>query len=109
MKITPYNKLIRDKIPQIIEQTGKHAHIEVLDEYEYKRFLEDKLEEELDEYLESGNIEELADLVEVVHALLKCKNISIETFEKMRKQKAEDRGVFDKRFLLKEVLEEEEA
>jgi len=98
-----YNKLIRDKIPQIIENTGKTAVIETLDDKEYKRLLDEKLGEELQEYLSSDNVEELADLVEVVYAILKYKGIDIHEFDSIRLKKAAERGAFDKRLLLKEV------
>jgi predicted house-cleaning noncanonical NTP pyrophosphatase (MazG superfamily) len=65
MTTKKYNKLIRDKIPQIIEQSGKKAIVKQLDSTQYIAQLNSKLGEELDEYLESGNVEELADLVEV--------------------------------------------
>lgn len=78
-----YNKLVRDKIPQIIESSGKQADIRVLDDAEYIKMLSIKLQEELDEFIETGGAEqitELADLVEVVHAILEHKGISIEEF-----------------------------
>ena len=106
MKTTKYNKLIRDKIPEIIEKSGKQPITEILDDKAYKKHLDDKLGEELQEYLASDNIEELADLVEVVHAIVKYKNVSLSDFEKIRIQKAVERGAFDKRLLLKEVIEE---
>jgi predicted house-cleaning noncanonical NTP pyrophosphatase (MazG superfamily) len=60
-----------------------------------------KLAEELTEYLESGSIEELADIVEVVYALLDYKNISLKQFEKTRIAKTIERGAFKKRLMLK--------
>jgi predicted house-cleaning noncanonical NTP pyrophosphatase (MazG superfamily) len=100
-----YNKLVRDKIPQIIEGSGKTAVVETLDNEAYKRLLDVKLEEELQEYLASDNVEELADLVEVVYAILKYKDVDLDTFENIRLIKAAERGAFDKRILLKEVLD----
>lgn len=70
----------------------------------YKKLLDAKLEEELQEYLASDTVEELADLVEVVYAILKYKEIDIDTFENIIAKKAAERGAFDKRILLKEVL-----
>jgi len=98
-----YNKLIRDKIPEIIERSGRRPIIEVLDDEAYKKHLDIKLSEELQEYLNDGNINELADLVEVVYAILKYKGIEPDVFEQIRRKKAEERGSFDKRLLLKEV------
>jgi predicted house-cleaning noncanonical NTP pyrophosphatase (MazG superfamily) len=98
-----YDKLIRDRIPEIIESKGKKAVVEILDNDSYLEYLDKKLGEELNEYLESGSIEELADLVEVVYALLDAKDVSLEEFEKMRLAKAQERGAFKKKLLLKEV------
>lgn len=100
-----YNKLIRDKIPQIIEKSGKIAVVETLENEEYKRLLDCKLSEELQEYLSDDSVEELADLVEVVYAILKFKGIDIEEFEGVRLKKAAERGAFEKRLLLREVMD----
>jgi predicted house-cleaning noncanonical NTP pyrophosphatase (MazG superfamily) len=100
-----YNKLVRDKIPQIIEESGKIPVVETLDDETYKKLLDEKLKEELDEYLSSDKVEELADLVEVVHAILRYKGIDTDTFENIRAKKAIERGAFEKRLLLKEVLD----
>ena len=100
-----YNKLVRDKIPEIIGETGRVAVVETLDNKEYGKFLDHKLGEELQEYTSSGSIEELADLVEVVYAILKYKGIDIDEFEGIRMKKVIKRGAFDKRLLLKEVIE----
>ena len=70
-----YNKLVRDKIPQIIEQTGKEFHTRTLNEEEYIVELKKKLNEEISEYQNSRNneeaMEELADVLEVIHSLAK--------------------------------------
>ncbi|MDP4182753.1 MAG: nucleoside triphosphate pyrophosphohydrolase [Bacillota bacterium] len=105
MKSKVYNKLIRDKIPQIIEKSGKHAVIEKVTGNEYINLLNEKLGEELQEFMESQSVEELADLVEVVYAILDCKKVSIEDFEAIRQQKVNERGAFKERLLLKEVIE----
>lgn len=105
METIKYDKLVRDRIPQIIEKSGKRAVIEELDNETYKRYLDVKLGEELEEYLSSDSIEELADLVEVVYAILKFKGVDISKFEDIRQKKALERGSFDKKLLLKEVTE----
>lgn len=105
MTTITYDKLIRDKIPDIIESKGKRAEIEVLDDLKYINKLNEKLQEELDEYKKDLSIEELADLVEVVYSILKFKNVSIKEFEQIRKSKVHERGTFDKRILLKSVVE----
>lgn len=98
-----YDKLIRDKIPEIIEAKGSKSIVETLDGSSFQKYLDIKLNEELKEYLEDGSVEELADLVEVVYALLDCKGVSREEFEKIRVAKVEERGAFKRRLLLKEV------
>lgn len=105
-RIKIYNKLIRDKIPQIIEDNGKKAIIEEASGPEYLGLLNAKLGEELREYLDSQEVEELADLVEVVYAILDYKGVSRQEFESIRKQKVEERGAFRDRLLLKEVRDD---
>lgn len=105
MKKIEYNKLVRNKIPEIIENDNKKPIIEVLDDEKYKKQLDLKLQEELDEYIGSDNVEELADLVEVIYGILAYKNIDLKDFEDIRLKKAEKRGSFNKRILLKEVIE----
>ena len=98
-----YDKLIRDKIPEIIENSGKICEIEVLSEDEYLKYLNKKLLEEANEYEESLDVEELADLEEVLRAILVAKGISYAEFETIRLKKVEGRGAFDKQLLLKSV------
>lgn len=96
-----YNKLIRDRIPEIIEASGKKANIEIMDDSDYLKALNSKLQEELDEYNEDQDVNELADLIEVAYAIIEHKGISIEEFEQLRLKKQEERGGFkDKLFLL---------
>lgn len=106
MKKTVYNKLVRDRIPEIIEAEGKKPIVETLDEEQYIKLLKEKLVEEVNEFLESDTVEELADIGEVMHALLEYKGVSIETFQSVRQEKLVKRGKFTKRLLLKEVIEE---
>ena len=101
-----YNKLIRDKIPQIIEATGKSAIVEKVSNDTYVTLLNQKLTEELQEYLDSNDIEELADLVEVIYAILDSRNISIQEFESIRLNKVLKRGAFKEHLLLKEVVDD---
>lgn len=68
-----YDKLVRDKIPDIIRSNGEEPEVYVLPDWKFIQKLEEKLREELDEYLDSKEIEELADLAEVVHALVEAK------------------------------------
>jgi predicted house-cleaning noncanonical NTP pyrophosphatase (MazG superfamily) len=107
-KIMPtYNKLVRDKIPTIIEQSGKTFKSRVLQREEYQHELTKKAKEELQEYIEAPThqeaIEELADLLEVMHALAAVHGATPEQLEKVREEKAKERGKFDDRIYLVEV------
>lgn len=95
-----YNKLVRDKIPQIIEGNNEVCKTRTLNDEEYLLELNKKLKEELDEYLASGEIEELADMAEVLRAILVAKGCSYDTFECIRLEKARKRGAFDKKIFL---------
>ena len=106
MSVKIYNKLVRDKIPEIIASQGKKCDVEVLGDAEYLEMIDKKLDEELAEYHKDKNIEELADLLEVIYAATKARGYSIEDLEKVRAEKAEKRGSFDKKILLKKVIEE---
>ena len=97
-----YNKLVRDKIPQIIAASGKNCVTEVLQEDAYLQKLDEKLGEELAEYQESKSLEELADLLEVMAAVVKARGYSWEELERIRARKREKRGGFEDRILLKE-------
>lgn len=100
-----YCKLVRDKIPQIIEKNGKHALIETLSDRDYEVFLERKLDEEVYEYHDSKELEELADILEVIMALAKIKGCSFFDLLKMKSKKAHEKGGFSKKILLVSVAE----
>jgi len=100
-----YNKLVRDRIPEIIQNEGKTCVTETLSDEEYLRMLDAKLDEELAEYHKDQNIEELADLLEVIYAAAKARGYTIEELERIRVAKAAERGAFEKRILLIEVKE----
>lgn len=101
-----YHKLVRDRIPEIIEQSGKTCVVSTLSDKEYLRMIDEKLTEELGEYYADGNIEELADLIEVIYAAAKVRGYTIEQLEAVRVDKVQRRGAFDKRILLTEVIDE---
>ena len=98
-----YNKLVRDNIPQIIEQSGKTCKIRVLSDDEYLSQLNAKLGEEFAEYLQSGEVEELADIVEVALAIARAKGVTTEKFDEIRLEKAHKNGAFDKKLFLEWV------
>ena len=100
-----YNKLVRDKIPEIIEKSGKKCIIETMDKKTYLDSLDNKLYEELAEYQQDKSIEELEDLLEVIYAVASARGYSIEELEWIRAEKAEKRGGFKDRIWLKEVIE----
>ena len=106
MKI--YNKLVRDKIPNIIEDDNRKAVTRILNSEEYKKELNKKLQEEVNEYFRDDNVEELADIVEVIYGILDEKQVSIAEFESLRKKKVEKRGAFKNKIFLEKVLENEE-
>lgn len=103
-----YNKLVRDKIPEIITQNGEIPIIKTLSNDEYLKELNIKLQEEMKEYLEDNNVEELADIVEVIYGILDSQNVSLDEFENIRKNKVEKRGAFSQKIFLKEVMEEQD-
>ena len=103
MKI--YNKLVRDKIPEIINSDNRVAITRTLDNEENLNELNKKLQEEVKEYLEDNNVEELADIVEVIYGILDSKNVSIEEFETIRLNKVNKKGAFDKKIFLEKVIE----
>lgn len=100
-----YNKLVRDRIPDIIEEGGNNAKTKNLTDEEYIAELDKKLIEEMNEYLESGSLEELADLTEVIRAAALARGHSLDELEKARLRKAEKRGGFEKKIFLVEVDE----
>ena len=106
MKTIPYHKLVRNRIPEIIEKAGKTCTWSVLSDEEYLKLLDEKLNEELAEYQESKNMEELADLLEVMRAVASARGSSMEEVEKIRIQKAEKRGGFEQKILLEQVIED---
>ena len=103
MNIIKYNKLVRDRIPEIIEASGKTCKTEILNDEDYLQMIDAKLDEELAEYHKDRNIEELADLMEVIYAAASARGCTIEQLEQIRVEKAEKRGGFKKRIFLREV------
>ncbi|WP_409292721.1 phosphoribosyl-ATP pyrophosphohydrolase [Peribacillus sp. SCS-37] len=105
-----YKKLVRDLIPQVIKNTGAKFSTKVLDNEEYKKELKKKSFEELEEYIAAPTdeeaLEELADLLEIIHALAAIHGGSIEEVEKIRKEKTVKRGGFKEKIFLIEVEDE---
>ncbi|QCR31193.1 nucleoside triphosphate pyrophosphohydrolase [Lysinibacillus sp. SGAir0095] len=105
-----YKKLVRDKIPDIIENSENTCEVATLNQEKFIVELKKKLQEEVTEYLISSTddhaIEELADILEVVHSLAKTHLSTIEEVEKIRQSKFEERGGFERKFLLVSTGEE---
>lgn len=98
MKI--YNKLVRDNIPEIMIKNNAKPVTRILSDEEYLIELNKKLLEEVKEYLESGEIEELADIEEVILAILNVKNLTKDNLEEIRQTKVKKRGAFNKKIYL---------
>ena len=95
-----YNKLVRDKIPEIIEADGKTCKTRILSDEEYIASLDAKLNEEVAEYQADKNLEEMADVLEVLQAICLARGYSLEELEALRAKKSNERGGFaDKIFL----------
>ena len=104
MTVKKYNKLVRDKIPSIIENQGKQCKVYVATGKDYQNRLKDKLLEEAKEFFENPCVEELADVQEVVNAL---QNIHQWDVTGARFKKSLNRGDFRRRYVLQEVIEHE--
>lgn len=106
--VKTYYKLVRDGIPQIIEACGKKCCWETLTNEQFVAMLDEKLNEELAEYQDSKDIEELADLIEVIRAVTVARGFTLDDLERVRAEKAVKRGGFEKRILLKTVVDPSE-
>ena len=95
-----YNKAIRDKIPEIIAESGKKYNLKQLDDESFLAELEKKLTEEVNEYSESKDVEELADLLEVIYRISELRGVNSDELDESRKNKAEKRGKFDSNLFL---------
>ncbi|HLD00945.1 MAG TPA: nucleoside triphosphate pyrophosphohydrolase [Candidatus Nanoarchaeia archaeon] len=99
----PYPKLVRDRIPEIIQSKGSIPIFRIASEEEYHQKLKEKLQEEVEEFLKDESEEELADILEVIKALAKLKKVDDKDLELLRKKKAEERGGFEKRIVLEGI------
>ena len=95
-----YHKLVRDKIPKIIEEKGGKAEFRTLTQEEYLLHLEKKLDEEVAEYHQDQTLEELADILEVIYALAEADGYSPEELNRYRMEKRAERGGFHDRIFL---------
>ena len=101
--VTIYNKLVRDRFPEIIQADGGVPKTRILDEIEYQEELMKNLQEEIAEFLNDSNTEELADVMEVVFALAETLDCTPVQLEGIRAEKAQKRGGFLDRIFLEQV------
>jgi predicted house-cleaning noncanonical NTP pyrophosphatase (MazG superfamily) len=97
-----YDKLVRDNIPEIIRQKGVEPVIHAASEEEYWSKLKEKLSEEVAEFQEAETQEEMADVLEVIDAIMDFKGFKKDEVEAIKSKKAEERGGFKKRIILDE-------
>ena len=98
-----YNKLVRDLIPKIIERSGKVSRTHIACSEEYLRALSNKLREEAEEFIENPCEEEIADILEVIEALVKANGFNMEAILEIKKDKVIERGAFVSRLILETV------
>lgn len=108
MERNVYNQLVRDKVPAILKEKGSVPHTRKITEEEYISELEISLEEYSARYMETGGINELCDIVELVTAIAKFKGLSVAEFEKKLKDRRAKYGSFDKRTYITSVEENDE-
>ncbi|MFW6025565.1 MAG: nucleoside triphosphate pyrophosphohydrolase [Candidatus Woesearchaeota archaeon] len=100
-----YDKLVRDKVPQIIENAGKEYTIHIADDSEYIKKLLAKVEEELAEFKENPSVEEMADIFEVLDGLISYYHLDYDEIKAVKREKKEKRGGFEDRLILEKVKE----
>lgn len=102
-----YNKLVRDKIIQKIQQKGHNATYSILDDKQYFEELDKKLIEEVNEFIEAHNEEEMADIIEVIETIIKQRGMSLEQIEKIKEEKRQKSGSFNDKIFLISVEEKD--
>ena len=109
MPVISYNKLVRDRIPDIIQEEGNGCTVEILKDDAYLRMLDEKLGEELAEYHKDQTLEELADLTEVIRAVVLARGYTLEDLERVRAEKEAKKGAFKFKIFLKDVFMEQKG
>ncbi|MFC6726552.1 hypothetical protein ACFQE1_19725 [Halobium palmae] len=102
---TEYDKLVRDEIPDVIRESGAEPETHVADDAEFRHRLAEKLVEEAREYAASNDPEELADVLAVVGAICRATDVDREDLEQLGREKAMERGTFDRQIVLERVRE----
>lgn len=98
------NKLVRDHIPEIIQEHAQTPVFRTLSDAQYLNALHRKLQEEVAEYLEENCLAELCDILEVVEALVRANGYTLEEAAALKAEKAEKNGKFEKRLFLEKVI-----
>ncbi len=101
-----YNKLVRDNIPDLIREQGETPVIRTLNDEDYALCLAEKLREEVEEFLEDSNLDELSDILEVLEALSNLHGWTDGEIQRVRRDKAEQRGSFRERIFLEKVIKD---
>lgn len=104
-----YNKLVRDRIPDMILKEGYVPKTRILSDEEYLHELDKKLSEEVKEYQQSKEIEELADILEVIYAISQARGYSVDELLRIKAEKQAERGGFDKKIFLISKSKESKA
>ena len=104
-KITKYDKLVRDKVPQVLNAKGIKSITRKVEGDEYFARLVAKLREEVEEFAKDVNEEEIADILEVLNAIIPAKGFSKEKIEEIRKKKLDERGGFNEKIILEQTEE----
>lgn len=100
-----YNKLIRDNIPDIIAKAGNEPYYHTATAEEYRQKLLEKLTEELNEFKEMFSQHEVADLLEIIYAIVDEYGFNKDEIEKLRLERKQKRGAFAKKLILEYVIE----
>ena len=100
-----YNKLVRDNIPDIYLKEHSLPVTRTLNDEEYVEELNKKLLNEVNEYLNTNNVEQMVDILEVVRAIINNSDTTYEEIEEKRIKKAKKKGTFEKRVYLEKVIE----
>lgn len=108
MEKKQYNKLVRDRFPELMKEKGREIDFEVLDGTQYSEKLREKFQEEVEKFTKAGSdrlLSEIVDLLEVVYAIAEHRGITEAEVEFMRQLKKNRSGGFRKRIMLKTLLD----
>ena len=101
--LVKYDKLIRDRVPEIISNSGAKYKTHIANDDEYWEKLRTKLSEKVEEFLKDPSVDELADIVEIVHAIADFKFGGSGNVNDVKMVKFRERGGFEKRLILDET------